>query len=455
MRRGPTARGGLILAALLTAGACAARVAPPVVTTPRYPEFLFPEVPTDLARGSMPAAHRAAWQFLQAGDETRAAREFAALVRRAPTFYPAAAGLGYVQLARREHREALAAFDRALALNARYVPALVGRGDALAGLGRIDEARRAYEAALAVVPSLADVRRRAELAGFRQLQEVLAAARRARELGRYADAQAAYERALVVAPDSALIYRELGEVEERLGRLDAAEGHARRATQLDPADGLAWLLLGAVLESRGDLVAAEGAYERAAALEVGGDLDARLARVRAALRLAALPPEYRALTGAAELTRAGLAALVGVRFERLIDRVRPAAGVVLTDTRGHWAARWILAVVRAGVMDPYPNHTFRPEEIARRGDLAHVVSRLLALLRSEGRLAASSAPNRPVSFADLGPAHLSFRAAADAVGAGVMTPLDGNTFQLARPVSGREAIAALDRLAVLAGERQP
>lgn len=435
--------------------ACAARVVPPTVTLPRYPDFLYPDVPAELARGAAPGAHRTAWQFLQAGDAATAVREFGALLKRAPVFYPAAAGLGYAHLARREYGEALASFDRALARNGRYPSALVGRGDVLAALGRIDEARAAYEAALAVDSSLAAVRRRIEVLGFRQAQELLAAARRARALGRYAEARTAYERVLHVSPNSPLVYRELGEVERQLGDLAAAEAHLRRAIDLDAADAAAWLLLGDVAEARGDLVAAEAAYERAAALEGGGGVDGRLARVRARLRLAGLPPEYRALPAAAQLTRGGLAALIGVRFESLLARVRPGAVTVVTDARTHWAARWILAVVRAGVMEPYPNHRFQPEEVVRRGDLARAVSRLLALLRDEGRLAAPPPKEPPVSFADLGPTHLGYRAAADAVAAGVMSVLDGNTFQLARPVSGQDAIGALDRLAALAGEREP
>jgi tetratricopeptide (TPR) repeat protein len=451
-----TGRKWLAVAALVALeAACAARTTPPVVTAPRYPDFFFPEVPADLTRGATPAAHRAAWQWLQAGDAATAARQFADLLKRTPDFYPAAAGLGYAQLARREYRDALASFDRALARNSRYAPALVGRGDALAGLGDTEAARRAYEAALTVDPSLVEVRRRAELVGLRHLQDLVRAARRARDEGRHPEARAAYERALALSPESALLYRELGEVDRELGAADRAEQHLRRATELDPADGLAWRLLGELAEQRGDLAAAEAAYERAAALDAHPDLAARLGRLRARMRLAALPPEYRALPEAASMTRAGLAALIGVRFEALLARARPSGAPVLTDTRGHWAARWILAVVRAGVMEAYPNHTFQPEGLVRRGDLAHAVSRLLALIRAEGRLAAPDAPRRAVSFADLGPTHLSYRAAADAVAAGVLAPLEGNTFQLARPVSGPEVVAALDRLAALTGERQP
>ena len=51
--------------------------------------------------------------------------------------------------------------------------------------------------------------------------------------------------------------------------------------------------------------------------------------------------------------------------------------MLITDVRRHWAATWIMAVARAGVMEPYANHAFQPATPVRRIDLAQVVSRLL------------------------------------------------------------------------------
>ena len=37
--------------------------------------------------------------------------------------------------------------------------------------------------------------------------------------------------------------------------------------------------------------------------------------------------------------------------------------VVVTDIRNHWAAPWITMVARAGVIEPFPNHTFQPRAV--------------------------------------------------------------------------------------------
>ena len=57
-------------------------------------------------------------------------------------------------------------------------------------------------------------------------------------------------------------------------------------------------------------------------------------------------------------------------------------------------------------------------------------------------------------FSDVPPGHLSYPAAAVAVQSGVMKPRRTATFQLTRPVTGAEALAAVKKLEELSG-RQP
>jgi S-layer family protein len=124
----------------------------------------------------------------------------------------------------------------------------------------------------------------------------------------------------------------------------------------------------------------------------------------------------------------------------------------MTDLRGNWASPWIMAVTRAGVMEAFSNHTFQPANTVRRGDLAQAVSRVLTLIAAEKpRLAARWRDPRP-HFSDVSPSNIGYPAAARAVSSGVMAPLDGDTFQLTRPVTGPEALEAMSRLEALAGK---
>lgn len=437
----------------LLATACARRPAVAPTGPDRFPEFLYPDVPADLRRAAAPVVrtYEEAWRFLQAGDFRAAERGLTAALQRRPDFYPADAAFGYLELARKDERRAIERFDRALGRAPGYVPALVGRGEALLRAGRDAEALEAFETALSADPGLGDIRRRVEALRFRGVERALSDARAAEEAGRLEEARAAYERAVAASPESGFLHRELARVEQRLGRAADALSHARRAAEIDPDDAQAHRLVGELLEGEGRLEEAVAAFERARNAEPSADLDARIETLRGRLALARLPPEYRAIPETDRLTRGQLAALVGVRFERLL-REAPASPVVLvTDVRGHWAQPWIMAAARAGVVEVYDNHTFQPWALVRRGDLARTVSRLLDLARRRDPTIGRAWHADQVRFTDLGPDNLYHRFAALAVASGVMPALEGGAFHVNRVVSGAEAIETLTRLERVVG----
>ncbi|MGE3177629.1 MAG: tetratricopeptide repeat protein [Vicinamibacterales bacterium] len=439
---------GLLLAAVLSA--CAPKLVPaPVVTTPRYPEFIRPSVPVALAGTKAAVAHDRAWRFLQAGDLKMAEREAQLALQASAAFFPAHAAAGYVDLAKGEPKSALAAFDRALQGQDGYVPALVGRGRALQDLERDDEALAAFEAALALDPKLTDLRPRVEVLRFRGVERTIAAAR---EAGRAADAEAArraYERAIAVAPESAFLYRELGIIEARAGDREAALGHFRRAVELDPFDAASFVQTGELLDAGGDLEGALAAFDKAIAIEPSERTRSRREAVAARLELSRLPQEYRAIDGAPQITRAQLAALIAIRLPSQLESLPASEPGVITDVRGTWAERWIMNVARAGVMEPYENHTFQPRAIVRRVDIAPIVGRLLLRLAPPQQARAWQSAQTP--FSDLSPGHLAYEAASAAVASGVMSRTPDGAFRPSQPVSGAEAIAMVDHIVRLTG----
>ena len=125
--------------------------------------------------------------------------------------------------------------------------------------------------------------------------------------------------------------------------------------------------------------------------------------------------------------------------------------MLITDTRAHWASPWIMSVARAGIMEPFANHTFQPRSIVRRTDLAQAAARLLSRIAAQHAAQAKTWESARLKFTDLSPGHLAYPAASIAVAAGVMTAVPENTFQPARPVTGAEASEAISRLEALAG----
>src|SRR5258707_949976 len=144
---------------------------------------------------------------------------------------------------------------------------------------------------------------------------VPAAARQAMNAGRLDEARAAYQRAIAATPDSAVLYRELGMVERRQGDAAAALEQFNRAVALDPSDAVSFAQAGEILEERGDFAGAETAYRNAANVDRFAGYDRKAEAVATRARDASLPAEFRALASADRITRGDLAALIGIRLE--------------------------------------------------------------------------------------------------------------------------------------------
>lgn len=436
-----------LVCAALTVSACAPKTAPVVAGAPKHPEFIFPAAPKGAVPAQMTRVDRG-WQYLQSGDLRSADREFTAALKQQASFHPAETAMGYLDLARGNEKSANERFDRALAVDAGYVPALVGRGQALLELDRAGDALASFEAALAKDPSLKDLRARVDVLRFRATQDLLARAKSAAQAKRWEEAKAAYQQAIAASPESAFLYRELALIEQQAGQQAEALEHFRRAAQLDTTDAKSLAAVGAILDQRGDDMGALSAYERARAIDATEVPEGVIPRLRERVRVAKLPAEYRAIPGESTLTRAQIASLLGVRLEALIAKARPQQ-VIITDIRNHWAQQWIGPVVRAGIMDTLPNYEFEPSRRVRRAELAATVSRVLTLIGAMKPQLAKKWQGARIQVADVPSTHLSYPAVSMAVASGVM-PLSGNNFDLLRPVTGAEAMEIIGRLETLA-----
>jgi len=472
----------VVVIGALCASACAPVIVPtPVVTTPKFPEFVTPPVPPEFVGTAAAINERRGWAFLQSGDMKTAEHEFTAALRNDPRFFPATTSLGYVELARKDPKAALAHFDKALERQRDDVSALFGRGEALFALNRESEALAAFESVLAADPAqiqalgspgatdpgagapgvidrgagapgvIEDARRRVAVLRFRVLERDVARARQAARADRLDEAAQAYLTAIAGQPDSPFLYRELAAVERQQGNADAALEHFRKAVTLDPTDARSLVQIGELLESRNDADGAAKAYADAAAIHPGLEIAGRLVPPRDRVAPDALPAEYHAIEQAPQVTRAELAALIGIRLGPLLQESRSTEAALITDVRNTWAQTWIMEVARAGVMEPFANHAFQPRTIVRRSDLAEAAARLLARIGTMQPAAARSWEAAKRRFSDVAPDHLAYSAASTAVAADVMHIGPDESFQPSRPVTGAEAIEAIARLESLAG----
>jgi tetratricopeptide (TPR) repeat protein len=228
--------------------------------------------------GNAPLIHRIGVLAFQRGATSEALAflgRAVALKADEPTFL---SDLGLVQAAGGELAQAVASYDRALALRPGIAETHCRRADALRMMARNEVALDDYDAAIALNPTFAQAlnnrglvlmalgRRREALASYDialafQPAYLLALCNRGRalqELGRMDEAVASYDAALAVSPDCLEALNNRGAALQDLGRLDQALTSLDAALALSPdyADAL---------NNRGNVLKALGRNDEALA----------------------------------------------------------------------------------------------------------------------------------------------------------------------------------------------
>ena len=135
-------------------------------------------------------------------------------------FFDAIYVLAVVQAGLGKNVEALANYDRALALQPRHAEALSNRGNTLKALGRLDAALDSFDKALAIQPDYP--------AALSNRGAVLF------EMARYEEALATYDRSLALRPDQVAALYNRGGTLHKLGRFEEAIASYDRALAISP-----------------------------------------------------------------------------------------------------------------------------------------------------------------------------------------------------------------------------
>ncbi|MBN1757189.1 MAG: S-layer homology domain-containing protein [Chitinispirillaceae bacterium] len=171
-----------------------------------------------------------------------------------------------------------------------------------------------------------------------------------------------------------------------------------------------------------------------------------------------------------KISRADIAALFvsELKIDKLIDKKAPkqydtdfqapgdartmqADSVVsmatVTDIDGHWAKNFIMDIVERGIrgLEPYPDHTFHPDQLINRGEYAMMVEDALIAITGDKDLATKHIGSES-RFPDVNPSHPSYNAICNAVDKGVMDAAMNGEFGLTDPVSGPDALLVIRKL---------
>ena len=111
-----------------------------------------------------------------------------------------------------------------------------------------------------------------------------------------------------------------------------------------------------------------------------------------------------------------------------------------TDLAGHWAKNWIEDVIKAGAMDAFPDHTFRPDDKLTRTNYAMFIQNILLVVTADQSLATKYIGTES-RFPDVNATNFAYNAICLAVDRGIMKAdaMDGS-FGGRNPVSGADAL---------------
>ena len=428
--------------ALVVATGCAttAPIRPAVTTTPETEEFVYPRWPAGEVRPQEAQEIERAWHEILAGDTEAAERRLRKTLVDAPGLLPAETALAYARLRAGAHDEAARAFAVVLERKPDAISAVVGSAIALSRAGNPEGALAAYTRASVLDPANASIARRRGDLRLQVTDTRVGDARAAAAGGDLDRAIAQYDLVLKAAPELSGVRLELAEV--LAGRGDV-EG-AITLLEADPSgDRQVLLRLADLVAGRGEAERALTVYRRILEADPRDeDALAGARRVRETVEAQQTPAEYRRIIDAETITRADLAALMMVKVRRLAQAPL-GPGRVAIDISGSWARDHIIRALALDLVTVYPNHTFQPGGIVRRGDLARAVARALDVLRH---------PTGPAPrLSDMSSNSGAYYAASRAVGAGLMDLTANGAFEAWRPVSGREATDVVEGLVRLVG----
>ncbi|MBW4620129.1 MAG: tetratricopeptide repeat protein [Cyanosarcina radialis HA8281-LM2] len=201
--------------------------ATPSIATQRKPSLIPPlAAPIPTRKLSDQEANRVARliktgdRLIESGKYREAIEAYNDALAIKDAYEEAAWGKCYAFISLQQYQEAIAACNRSLQINSKYDRAWWGKGYALDALKRYDEALAHYEKAIEIKPDFAEA--------------LLNQGATLTVLGRYEEALAAYDKALQQKPTLAEAWNNRGVVLEHLGQQEKAIASFNEAIRLNP-----------------------------------------------------------------------------------------------------------------------------------------------------------------------------------------------------------------------------
>jgi tetratricopeptide (TPR) repeat protein len=387
-----------------------------------------------------------AWQAMKQGNSARAIKLLTQLNVENPFYY---SGLGYAYYVENDLPRAEDYFRAAITQHPDMILGHLGMGQIYQETGREDQAFTEYREVLKSEPEHPWAKPRYEEIKSRKTREALDDGKTLAAGGSNEAARTSYLKALYYSPDSTEAHVALAELYLKEDSYDDALVHLKAATANEP-DNLEILSIYAdTLFQSNDNARSLEMYEKL--LENDPDnqeAQERIATLKNRLGIFELPSQYGAIPAADSITREQVAALISVEFkDALPDPTRKPP--IIIDISTSWASRHILKTATLGILEVYPNHTFQPQKVVTRAQLAEILYRLVTQLEKLGYRFIQQIPPERIQISDVSPDNFYYRPIVMMISYDIMGLELGRKFNPELAVTGQEAVRHLNLILAL------
>lgn len=444
----------IISFSFLIISSCAAKKEAPVSPIPSIPDYIKTVAnpssgyEKDLDQVFL-KSFNSAWSKLQIGKTKEAEETFHDIIDSKPGFFPAYVGIGYLEMMEENYSSAMRTFNISLKTKKDYLHALLGLGALYRVMGDNLQAYNIYGLILEKHPRQPEARMQYDIIRLKETEKYLLLARSYKNEGKFEPAFDNYKKALNYVQQEDFIFHEFGEFLIKSKRYRDAIIYLQRANDLRPNHPPYLKSLGSAFEKAGKPADARFYYKQAQEINpLDTSLRADIERVTKSAQKIKTSEAGQEIQAMAKITRATAAVYLDKNFP-FRDEPSETRNEIITDIIQHPDNLSIIAMVKQGVFDVYADHTFAPNQILTRLDLALLLDRLIENAAYAGVQLKFNTRGIQVDISDLPLNTPSYPIIRRIISLGLMSLQEGKRFNATQPITGREFVLAVDRLANL------
>ncbi|HAV40874.1 MAG TPA: hypothetical protein DCW97_00470 [Acidobacteria bacterium] len=382
------------------------------------------------------------WANLKKGNIEGARKEFLKLGTSQAYFN---LGEGYCRLYEEDSQAAEAFFLKAIELNPDLTPARLGLATIYEERNDSDRLFVQLREILKKEPENSWAKPKYEELQTRITQNLIKEASGLLNQNKKEEAKQLLLKALFYSPQSREAHWQLARIYRSEKKYGQAINHYQALSQLAPADRQVLREYAETLLEHDDLSQSLDVYTRLKELAPDDkEVQKKIDYLKNQLGIISLPNMYNEIPKSQAITRQELAAILAVKFNQYLpEPVRPP---IIIDISTSWAANFIVRVAAVPLMDTYENHTFEPNRVVTRAELAETFFRLINFLKGKGFKLIPQIPPDRIQISDLPTDNLYYLPAVQMIAYQLMELAAQKRFQPDRPVSGDEALRLADLL---------